>query len=312
LRKRCERLEREKKAKEGEGVLERVSLVLSDDRGREILKEGCFHISLILSYCELLLRERERVQRSTEMGYMGTTKLVTLSIGVVWTAMMLGFVSPIAYMSLSDWLPKAYVALAGWLTPPYLYLIINGIILSIAASSRLSPLKSVPLKDSTPVPVSSPGQDPVQVPVPVPVSAPLPDPIPVHEPIPVPDFTQVQVPAPSQEQKPIFEIPDMEEEEFVIRGPRWDMEQRKDEEVVPEVYNISFVEPMGRADSMDMSSEYTKLTESVEKPPISSRFSRKNVRPSPEGNFDIFKCLCIIQTCYDVYKVTLHIGYYIT
>lgn len=245
-----------------------------------------------------LQREKVETEKSTTMGYMGTMKLATLSIGVVWTAVMVRFVGPTAYMSLSDWLPRAYMSFAGWLTPPYLYLIINGIILSIAASSRFSPPKSVPVKESVQVPV--PVQDPVQVPVPVPVPVsiavpvPLPDPIPAQVPTPVPVLSQVRpvptpVPVPSEERKPIFEIPDLEEEEFVIRGPRWDMEKREDElAVVPAVYTEPLVESMMRADSMEIPNEYTKLTESVEKPPVSARFSRKSVRPSPEGNFDIF------------------------
>ncbi|KAJ3705087.1 hypothetical protein LUZ61_008792 [Rhynchospora tenuis] len=218
------------------------------------------------------------------MGYTGTTRLVTLSIGVVWTAVMLRFMGPSAYVLLSDWLPRAYVSISSWLTPPYLYLIINGIILSIAASSRFSPPKTLPVKDSIPVPV--PGADPVQVPVPIPVSVALQDRVPVQvPPAPLEVPTSVPVPVQREDRKPIFEIPDVEdeEEEFVIRGPRWDMEKREDEEMAPVVYTDSLVEPVVRADSMEMPIEYTKLTESTEKPPVSSRFSRKSVRPSPEG-----------------------------
>lgn len=221
-------------------------------------------------------------------GYRGTTKLVTLSVGVVWTAVMLRFMGPTAYVLLSDWLPKAYVSLAGWLTPPYLYLIINGIILSIAASSRFSPPKSVPVKDSILVPV--PGPDPVLVPVPVPV--PVPEPVSVSFPDPVPVQVPPPVPVSSQERKPIFKIADDDEEDFVIKGPRWDTVEREDEEAVPAVPAMgtdSLVEPMVRADSMEMPSEYTKFTKSMEKPPVSARFSRKSIRPSPEGNFTLFQ-----------------------
>lgn len=214
--------------------------------------------------------------------YRGTTKLVILSVGVVWTAVMLRFMGPTAYVLLSDWLPKAYVSLAGWLTPPYLYLIINGIILSIAASSRFSSPKAVPVKDSILVP--APGPDPVLVPVPV--SVPVPEPVSVSFPDPVPVQVPPPVPVSSQEQKPIFKIADDDEEEFVIKGPRWDLVEREDEEAVQAVLAVgtdSLVESMVRADSIEMPSEYIKFTESMEKPLVTARFSRKSVRASPEG-----------------------------
>lgn len=222
------------------------------------------------------------------MGSTGTTKLVTVSVGVVWTAVLLHFVGPAAFLSLSDWLPRVYVSLTGWLTPPYLYLIINGIILSIAASSRFSPVKSVPVTASISVPLSVPVpasvlvQVAVPIPVPVPVSSPLiPDPVPV----PVP---MTREPVSGQDQKPFFKIADdddeEEEEEFVIRGPRWEMETREEEDAIPAVYTDPLETPMVRTDSMEMPIEYTRPIESMEKPLVSSRFGRKSVRPSPEGN----------------------------
>ncbi|KAJ3670265.1 hypothetical protein LUZ60_010589 [Juncus effusus] len=208
------------------------------------------------------------------MSYTGKMKLVTLSIGVVWAGVLLPFVVPGAYVSLSDWLPRAYVFVSSWLTPPYLYLIINGIILSIAASSRFSLSKSEAVKTSVPALVQVP--DPVQVStvsVTSVVSVPVPDPT-------------VKIPVLGQHPEPVSKIPDEEEEEFVIRGPRWSMETKEEQMEVPALSVVptdSQESPLFRIDSMELPSEYKKLTDSMERPPMSSRFSRKSVRPSPEG-----------------------------
>ncbi|CAD5163165.1 unnamed protein product [Musa acuminata subsp. malaccensis] len=69
---------------------------------------------------------------------------------VVTTAVMLHAGPPIRRLLATE-VPRAYASLVAWLTPPYLYFVLNAIILSIAAASRFHK----PSADSTDrVPVS--------------------------------------------------------------------------------------------------------------------------------------------------------------
>ncbi|MQL80122.1 hypothetical protein Taro_012549 [Colocasia esculenta] len=67
---------------------------------------------------------------------MISTKVMLVSTGALSAAMALGVTAPAMTAFLCSELPRVYRALLLWLTPPYLYLVINGIIISIAASSR--------------------------------------------------------------------------------------------------------------------------------------------------------------------------------
>ncbi|GER53042.1 hypothetical protein STAS_30534 [Striga asiatica] len=63
---------------------------------------------------------------------MVSMKILLISAGIVSLAVGLRFAVPAA----ADGIPALWSAAVSWLKPPYLYLIINGIIITIAASSR--------------------------------------------------------------------------------------------------------------------------------------------------------------------------------
>ncbi|MQM03688.1 hypothetical protein Taro_036474 [Colocasia esculenta] len=67
---------------------------------------------------------------------MLSTKVLLLSTGVLSTAVALRVAVPAAADFLISEVPRFYDAALVWLTPPYLYFVINVIIISIAASSR--------------------------------------------------------------------------------------------------------------------------------------------------------------------------------
>ncbi|KAK4439226.1 hypothetical protein Salat_0257500 [Sesamum alatum] len=65
-------------------------------------------------------------------GWILSAKVLLISAGVVALAMGLRFSVPIAV----NGIPAMWSIILSWMKPPYLYIIINGIIITIAASSR--------------------------------------------------------------------------------------------------------------------------------------------------------------------------------
>ncbi|KAK9133866.1 hypothetical protein Scep_013394 [Stephania cephalantha] len=63
-------------------------------------------------------------------------KVLLLSTAVLSAAVLLKLCIPLVLQFAVAELPGLWTALASWLTPPYLYVVINGIIITIAASSR--------------------------------------------------------------------------------------------------------------------------------------------------------------------------------
>ncbi|KAK9152262.1 hypothetical protein Syun_010571 [Stephania yunnanensis] len=63
-------------------------------------------------------------------------KVLLLSTAVLSAAVLLKLCIPLVLQFAVAELPGLWTALALWLTPPYLYVVINGIIITIAASSR--------------------------------------------------------------------------------------------------------------------------------------------------------------------------------
>ncbi|KAJ6748898.1 hypothetical protein OIU79_029896 [Salix purpurea] len=63
-------------------------------------------------------------------------KLVLLCVGIVSTLILFKVaVIPCAFNLILSTLPGAWISLRGWLSPPYIYIILNFIIITIAASS---------------------------------------------------------------------------------------------------------------------------------------------------------------------------------
>ncbi|XP_077211103.1 uncharacterized protein LOC143846532 [Tasmannia lanceolata] len=73
-------------------------------------------------------------QRSSS--WIFSLKVILLSTGVLSMALVLKLSVPLLLDFLAYEIPLFWTTLLSWLTPPYLYFVINGIIITIAASSR--------------------------------------------------------------------------------------------------------------------------------------------------------------------------------
>ncbi|XP_068640233.1 uncharacterized protein [Aristolochia californica] len=65
-----------------------------------------------------------------------TVRLAFLSIGIISTVQLVKLAVPYSFNLLLSALPRLWASLCSWLAPPYLYIIVNFIIISIAASSN--------------------------------------------------------------------------------------------------------------------------------------------------------------------------------
>lgn len=195
-------------------------------------------------------------------------KALLLSTGVLSTALLLKLSFPTLLEFFTSGLPEVWNSLLSWLTPPYLYFVINGIIISIAASSKFqhkveeeAPEVAAPLKNAAEV------RHEFEVP---PVAYEMP---PVAYEVPPVACEAVVVKCPSEilpdyrVPEPVMEYADPEEkvsdakvtedDDFVISRSDWEPKQRD-------------------------STEYSHVTE---KPLVSVRFGhRKSVKACPEGS----------------------------
>ncbi|XP_058097835.1 uncharacterized protein LOC131242894 [Magnolia sinica] len=64
-----------------------------------------------------------------------TVKLGFLAIGIISTFLLLKLAIPYSFNLFLSALPRVWISFRSWLSPPYLYIIVNFIIISIAASS---------------------------------------------------------------------------------------------------------------------------------------------------------------------------------
>lgn len=77
------------------------------------------------------------VPANSSNNWILSLKLVLISTGVLSLAVMLKFSLPVVSDFIAYEIPSIWSFLLSWLRPPYLYIVINFIIISIVASSRM-------------------------------------------------------------------------------------------------------------------------------------------------------------------------------
>ncbi|KAK3127398.1 hypothetical protein QOZ80_7AG0572770 [Eleusine coracana subsp. coracana] len=210
------------------------------------------------------------------MGYERTVKAATVATAVgALAAAAARFLGP----AVADGLPRAREAAAAWMTPPYLYIVINAIIISIAASSRFQPGSDrrsagpEPEHHVAAVEIEAMPLEAVPAPVPVVQAAEL---VPAEDELVVKGKKNKPAPAPKLEKKE-----EEEGEEFSISRSSWTPRRRGAEPMAMVVVDDKDAEEEGEA-----APPFADLTNSREKPLASGRFNRKpaKAKPSPEGS----------------------------
>ncbi|KAI3890946.1 hypothetical protein MKW92_030690 [Papaver armeniacum] len=76
------------------------------------------------------------MSKKSSSNWAFSLKVLLISTGVLTMAIILKLSTPVVLEFIISEVPVFWTSLLSWLTPPYLYVIINGIIITIAASSR--------------------------------------------------------------------------------------------------------------------------------------------------------------------------------
>ncbi|XP_043687378.1 uncharacterized protein LOC122638578 [Telopea speciosissima] len=222
------------------------------------------------------------VYRRSSSNWIFPLKVLLISAGVCLTGVVLKLSLPVLSDFLISQLPLLWISLRSWFTPPYLYVVINGIIITIAASSRFQHKVEEQSELVVPVPVKAEVRpdfsvsaeydsvvlkNPVNIPQQFDYDVVAASKIPVEstltvyrgsEPPVVYGQSEVSV---TDVRNPAVSASEVEEDDgFVISRSTWTPRARESTEI-PAYYSFQ-----------------------KEKPPASVRFGhRKNVRSSPEG-----------------------------
>lgn len=194
-------------------------------------------------------------------------KAVVVSTGVVSLAVILKLSLPVILDFLTSELPLFWSLALSWLRPPYMYLLINCIIISIVASSKLQPRGGTGSEGNagtlTPVPAGFPVLDTDDVHVAV-MEVAKEDDVVVFGYVESPIVTKMDKPAKVVVGDDVEEREKFEEgDEFVLSKPVWNSPEKSAPVMVVPAFS-----PMS----------------SAEKPPFSARFGhRRAVKASPEG-----------------------------
>ncbi|KAJ6827315.1 putative translation initiation factor IF-2 [Iris pallida] len=213
----------------------------------------------------------------------GQVKLAAASAAVLAAAAAAHLFGPSMVLFGVSEVPRIYGSFLAWLTPPYLYFVINGIIISIAASSRFQK----PGPDSADALGPGSAQE-VSVASPIVVMREYVAPPPVLV-VTKPEYAvpaEYSVPL-AVEMKPEYVVP---EEEYAVPAAPVEMkaeyvapaEEETKEEEEEFVLSRSSWAPKKRESPPEIPSEYSFLK--TEKPLVSSRLGRrKSIKFSPEA-----------------------------
>ncbi|KAI3456326.1 hypothetical protein Pfo_012989 [Paulownia fortunei] len=197
-------------------------------------------------------------------------KVLLISVGVVSLAMGLRFSVPIAVNEI----PAMWSIILSWLKPPYLYIIINGIIITIAVSSRFHQSQSEPpaVRSEHLISVKTPPPSSFAL-----LSA-------------QPDIsTVVEEPAAAEVVVTEFEDSVVELKPVMVNGSKVDFETEEDIVVEAEAGDVFVDSTLTYNNTLPQEIispefELESLLPVREKPLVSSRFGhRKPNRTSPEG-----------------------------
>ncbi|PKA47907.1 hypothetical protein AXF42_Ash016253 [Apostasia shenzhenica] len=198
-----------------------------------------------------------------------SVKVIGVSVAVLSAAVALRLAAPGLAGFIAAEAPRVYGSVTTWLTPPYLYFIVNGIIISIAASARFQ----------KPVGSSQPALDPVLSNPPPPLSA------------------EEDLPVPAEYISKVSEDADLRPE-FLAQAPAEVMnlsaamaEQAADaaaEENEQLVIPLSNWSPRRSDSNESLSQIYANIAgraPAAEKPSLSARLGRRrSIKSSPEGS----------------------------
>lgn len=199
-------------------------------------------------------------------------KVLLISIGVLFVALLLKLYVPLILDFALVEVPLVWSSLCSWLTPPYLYFVINGIIITIAASSRLQQKKDEYYE--TLAPTKAPADQPAVVLNPIEMKAES----------SYDDVLDKMPPSEIQPELVVMPSPAMyEQSEAKVSEERTEAEASEpsfdDDDFV--ISRSTWTPSLQRGDSSEIPSDYSS---EPEKPLVSARFShRKPVKSSPEG-----------------------------